>query len=107
MILRCVLVLPEGVELAGHTAVVRVEDVTVADAPAVEIVSSVLPAGARSVDLAVPPPPAGRRWIVTAALQRGRRLAAGALLTTVSVPVPQPTTDVTRVVPIEVPVTLL
>jgi hypothetical protein len=107
MILRCVLVLPEGVELAGHTAVVRVEDVTVADAPAVEVVSSVLPAGARSVDLSVPAPPAGRRWIVTAVLQRGHRLAAGDLLTTVSVPVPEATTDASRALPVEVPVTLI
>jgi hypothetical protein len=92
MILRCVVRPPAGLDLGGATAMIRVEDVTMADAPAAVVASRSVLIG-ETVELSLPPRPSGRRWIVRAEVRRGRALAAGDLLTTVSVPVPATAMD--------------
>jgi uncharacterized lipoprotein YbaY len=100
MIVRCTLVLPDDLDVAGRIAEVDIEDVTLADAPARIVAQARIPAaelprvGRRlgPVELEVAAPPPGRRYAVRAQLQREDRLAAGDLLSTVAIPVAGPGT---------------
>jgi hypothetical protein len=95
MLLRCTLILPSDVDLAGYNIEVRVEDVSRADAPATVIASARCPAtavhragrclGPILLDVTLPNP--ADSYTVRGLVSKGRSPEAGDMLSMRSIPV--------------------